>query len=118
MTLVEFIDNVLETIKAGWCQRYFSEKDENGKVCYCLSGACSTLFHRLEYSRYDELLYHFVNIFAQNIGHHSLIKYNDTLGRTQQEVIELLEKMRVDALKLDSIHKEFIKIIETGQAQI
>lgn len=95
MTTKEALIKTRELIAAGWCQwSYAKDKDglavnfDDPEACkYCLTGALNSVTPSLSTQRsVRDLLY-------TEAGEDSLAYWNDTEGRTQQDVLDLLDKV-------------------------
>ena len=89
------IEKALELVRKGWCQRA-SARDASGNsvspmdteaCCWCLDGAllvaCDGMAEYLTASR----------TVSEALGGKGYIGWNDTPGRTQDEVVSLLERL-------------------------
>lgn len=82
-----------ELIDRGWCQDHF-EIEVGGKTCLCLASALSQAAKDLDASpvfqdavdKICDRLNHFPSLAC-------LLDFNDTPGRTKEEVIALLESV-------------------------
>lgn len=73
----------------GWCQRL--AEDDNGRVC--LVGALSKVCNRNSstYANIPDIRNVIKKLNPIVMKSRSLVDYNDTIGRTKEQVIELLE---------------------------
>lgn len=97
--LVETLERVLRTIKQGWCQRAWARDcvGETVKVnsidaCkWCLDGAI--LLETARDSNVSRKVSLFVQETLESLGHtEGYVTYNDEIGRTQQDIVNLLER--------------------------
>ena len=88
-------------LKKGWCQGRAAQDDEGRFVlsgspsaaCWCLLGACSAAYHSGG-TGIDPVSF---AIKARHLGIPSLVLWNDAPGRTQAEVVALMEKLEQEA---------------------
>lgn len=105
MDAVEYLEKGLELIKKGWCQNA-GARNKNGcsvsarspeAVSYCMDGALYKTLNpyidvdnKLTISLRGRL---YINAILRSKNYlHSLITFNDTEGRTKEEVIDVFEK--------------------------
>ncbi len=82
-------------IRKGWCQESFAKTktgnivygDDPAAVCWCLDGAIDAACGRLHSDEKENITAKLREKIDNYIG------WNDTPGRTQQEVIDLLESI-------------------------
>lgn len=83
-------------VRAGWCQ-YDSRRVVDGRQCYCLTGAvwASAAAGDGDFShdyRVVKAALAFLRRAARAVVAGDLPKWNDTYGRTQGEVLALIDK--------------------------
>lgn len=77
-------------VKAGWCQFFICEDDADGNPRRCLLGAVSDACGEV-----GEVSYPLRGAIEELTGMDAA-KWNDATGRTQAEVVELLERLAGD----------------------
>jgi len=91
MTLIEILKQTRKLIVKGWTQ-HAGARDKNGKVvgsdsadatCWCLTGAA----YATSGERYNEI----IDVLNETLGF-CHIDYNDTKGRTQQDILNLIDR--------------------------
>lgn len=99
MSVTEVLQDIRGRIEGGWTQgRYSVERD--GKTCYCLFGAFLAAIPEK-----DEAWAPVINILTNTLkattGELMMVKFNDAPGRTQQEVLDFLDRTIEAAKKSD-----------------
>lgn len=97
--LVEILERVLRTVKQGWCQRAWAKdcvgetvKFNSMDACkWCLDGAI--LLETARDGNVSRKVSQFVQETLESLGYtEGYVTYNDEIGRTQQDIVNLLER--------------------------
>lgn len=93
-TRVKALNQIEKKLKAGWVQGTYEQDNADGSKSFCLEGALNSLDCGRRFRDGAEALIEKVIQTKTNGETSSLIGYNDTTGRTKDEVLEVVRTAR------------------------
>lgn len=100
--LIQDLKTTRANIEKGWVQGTFAQR-EDGTNCgtddpaacrFCLAGAARNTIsvdhvdHVLDWNRWNRL----VDVLVVAIGNRSIVSFNDTIGRKQEDILAAIDK--------------------------
>jgi len=108
---VQILERAREKVKQGWTQNAMardgsgnavSSRDDDA-VSWCLSGACNVACFEIDGGfesivELEHIIQLYIRRYSRNMGSvmNAISHYNDKVGRTQEDVVELLTKVIED----------------------